>query len=242
MKTFSKFNKELNEAVVALKALPYAAKAFTKVAPMVAPKAKTFAKFATSVPVGLGIANVLQSKKVSDMSDDEIENSRTIDPLNIGKNPRRKKRKIPRGEQRLRDRENNVRDNDMIRAREGEIEKQNKMIDNYEIIKQELQKRLDKGAEGKFRRGYSGKFQQSDSDLKKKIDEIGKKIKDKKNLQDSYVSEEGAMAVPTNNVGGGQIAGTVEAGDDPPVKKKKDRKKRYIYGGRGSRKMWMKNK
>ena len=49
---------------------------------------------------------------------------------------------------------------------------------------------------------------------------------------------------PTNNVGGGQIAGTVEAGDDPPVKKgrkkKKDTKKRYIYGGTGSRRMWMK--
>ena len=45
-------------------------------------------------------------------------------------------------------------------------------------------------------------------------------------------------AAPTNNVGGGQIAGTVEAGDDPPVKKKK----RYIYGGKGSRKMWMNNK
>ena len=30
---------------------------------------------------------------------------------------------------------------------------------------------------------------------------------------------------PTNNVGGGQIAGTVEAGDDPPVRKKK----KYIY-------------
>ena len=44
---------------------------------------------------------------------------------------------------------------------------------------------------------------------------------------------------PTNNVGGGQIAGTVEAGDDPPVKKKK---KTYAYGGRGSRKMWMNNK
>ena len=26
---------------------------------------------------------------------------------------------------------------------------------------------------------------------------------------------------PINNVGGGQIAGTKEAGDDPPVKKKK---------------------
>ena len=37
----------------------------------------------------------------------------------------------------------------------------------------------------------------------------------------------------TNNVGGGKIAGTVEAGDDPPVKKKK----RYIYQ-KGLRKMW----
>ena len=35
------------------------------------------------------------------------------------------------------------------------------------------------------------------------------------------LKEEGAMAVPTNNVGSGNIAGTKEAGDDPPVKKKK---------------------
>ena len=41
---------------------------------------------------------------------------------------------------------------------------------------------------------------------------------------------------PTNNVGGGQIAGTVEAGDDPPVKK---RKRQYMSGGRGSRKFWL---
>ena len=44
-----------------------------------------------------------------------------------------------------------------------------------------------------------------------------------------------------NNVSGGQIAGTVEAGDAPPVKKGR-KKKKYIYGGRGSRKMWMNNK
>jgi hypothetical protein len=36
-----------------------------------------------------------------------------------------------------------------------------------------------------------------------------------------------AEDVPTNNVGGGQIAGTVEAGDDPPVRKKK----KYMSGG-----------
>ena len=52
------------------------------------------------------------------------------------------------------------------------------------------------------------------------------------------LKEEGAMAVPTNNVGSGNIAGTKEAGDDPPVKKKK----KYIYGGHGSRRMWLVNK
>jgi hypothetical protein len=41
---------------------------------------------------------------------------------------------------------------------------------------------------------------------------------------------------PTVSLGSGQIAGTVEAGDDPPVNKKR---KKYLYGGKGSRKMWM---
>ena len=45
----------------------------------------------------------------------------------------------------------------------------------------------------------------------------------------------GAVSGPTNNVGDGKIAGTVEAGDDPPVRKKK----RYIYGGKNSRNMWL---
>ena len=96
-----------------------------------------------------------------------------------------KKRTIPRAEQKLRDRENNVRDNDMIIAKPDEVQKQNKFIDKY------IQTR-----------------------------------------------KEEVMAAPTNNVGGGKIAGTVEAGDNPPVKKKK----RYIYGGTGSRKMWMTKK
>ena len=39
---------------------------------------------------------------------------------------------------------------------------------------------------------------------------------------------------PTMNVGSGQIAGTAEAGDDPPVRKKK----RYIYQ-KNSRKWWL---
>jgi len=63
-----------------------------------------------------------------------------------------------------------------------------------------------------------------------------------KNLLKNLRKEE-VMTAPTNNVGSGKIAGTVEAGDDPPVKKKKKKgkkkKKTYAYGGRGSRKMWM---
>ena len=43
---------------------------------------------------------------------------------------------------------------------------------------------------------------------------------------------------PTNNVGSGNIAGTVEAGEDPPVSKKKQ-KKQYWSGGRGARRQWM---
>ena len=54
-------------------------------------------------------------------------------------------------------------------------------------------------------------------------------------MKSFYDFYEEAMAAPTNSVGGGQIAGTVEAGDNPPVKKKK----RYIYQ-RGLRKNWMK--
>ena len=42
---------------------------------------------------------------------------------------------------------------------------------------------------------------------------------------------------PVNSVGGGNIAGTREAGDDPPVSKKLQKK--YIKLGRGSRKWWM---
>jgi hypothetical protein len=47
------------------------------------------------------------------------------------------------------------------------------------------------------------------------------------------LKEEGA---PTMAMGNGQIAGSSQAGDDPPVKARK--KKRYIYQ-RNTRKNWM---
>lgn len=41
---------------------------------------------------------------------------------------------------------------------------------------------------------------------------------------------------PTINIGSGNIAGSVEAGDDPPVRRKK---KKYISLGLGSRSRWI---
>jgi hypothetical protein len=46
--------------------------------------------------------------------------------------------------------------------------------------------------------------------------------------------EEGEGGAPTNSLAGGKIAGTVEAGDNPPVRKKN----KYIYGA-GFRKNWL---
>ena len=61
--------------------------------------------------------------------------------------------------------------------------------------------------------------------LKKRVGDVGKILtrpfrKVKKDPTEKFATEE-AMAAPTNSVGGCKIAGTVEAGDDPPVKKKK---------------------
>ena len=49
--------------------------------------------------------------------------------------------------------------------------------------------------------------------------------------------KEEAMA---NTVGGGAIAGTAEAGDDPPVRKKKKREPTPV-GRYGTRRTWMQN-
>ena len=61
------------------------------------------------------------------------------------------------------------------------------------------------------------------------IDKVIKKIRQLK-------EEIASGGIPTNNASSGNIAGLPP--DSPPVKQKK----RYIYGGRGSRKMWLTNK
>ena len=77
--------------------------------------------------------------------------------------------------------------------------------------------------------------------FKKRVGDVAKILtfpfhKRRKDPTEKFASEEVAIA---NSMSGGGIAGSVEAGDEPPVKKKK---KTYAYGGTGSRKMWMNNK
>ena len=71
-----------------------------------------------------------------------------------------------------------------------------------------------------------------------RITNDGKKLVNPKKNPLITKEEMGAAAagVPTNNASSGNIAGLPP--DTPPVKKRK----RYIYSGRGSRKMWLTNK
>ena len=62
--------------------------------------------------------------------------------------------------------------------------------------------------------------------------DIDKIIDIVRNLREEVVA---SAPGPTMSMSKGGIAGSVEAGDDPPVRKKK----KYIYAGTGSRKMWM---
>ena len=160
MKDFKQFNKEVNEAAALVTALPKIAGIAAKVAPKL-PKIAKFAsgalKFGTAIPVGLGITNVLQSKK----DDQSKSNGGPFSPMGDF-------------------------DASISRSKYGKGGPQKKpenKLSNLEIVRQELKRRLEQGGKGKFRRNRSDKFQQSDSDLKKKIDEIGKKIKDQKDVK-----------------------------------------------------------
>tara|TARA_B100000963_G_scaffold104761_1_gene90748 strand:+ start:540 stop:1070 length:531 start_codon:yes stop_codon:yes gene_type:complete len=68
------------------------------------------------------------------------------------------------------------------------------------------------------------------------IDTMKSKLNNIINMIRSLREEMSVGAVPTNNASSGNIAGLPP--DQPPVKQKK----RYIYGGHGSRKMWLTNK
>ena len=194
MKTFGEFQ----EAAAAVKALPTIVKAFTKVAPMVAPKLQTFAKFSTAIPVGLaGASAMLQAKR----------KYRTR--LNPG--VRNSGRVLSPAEKKIYD-----------KSQKDTDQKVTDQKPRDKVVKKILDRNYQKKKE---RMKIPNRIQ---SDRRRLLRGMAKG----EVMLDQYS--------PTNNVGGGQIAGTVEAGDDPPKKKKK--KKTYAYGGRGSRKMWMNNK
>ena len=161
---------------------------------------------------------------------------------------------------------------DLIKPKKGEAKKTKKLIDKYkktakiikpkegEIAKQrellsKIEKRITKPKKGEKKE--ASKTVKDFLKARKKEGQTMYKLKQDAEIADkgpgdllpaakkTYLNKllrnlrkEEAMAAPTNSMGGGAIAGSVEAGDNPPVKKKK----RYIYGGTGSRKMWMNNK
>ena len=211
MKTFGEFQ----EAAAAIKTLPYAVKAFTKIAPMVAPKLKTFAKFSTAVPVGLTAAEtIMQIKKR--VPKDKSKTADIAREKDLDLTDPRQRRKAA-----------------SLANKRNKTNKTNKKINpkTGDFVKPR----------------YDTKLQNIRVEPKKGEIEASEKIVGKINnptylekIRRNIRKEE--VAIPTNNVGGGQIAGTVEAGDNPPVKKKKPpilKRKTYAKGGVKSRKPWL---
>ena len=229
MKTFGEFQ----EAAAAIKALPYAVKAFTKIAPMVAPKLKTFAKFSTAIPVGLAAAETIM----------QIKNPERSIYTGTRKSQYKKKERISTKSS---DKTNEVAKElglDLTDPRQRR-KAQSRAIARGLKKKNKTNKKINTKTDDVVKSRYTAKdktirFEPKEGEVKK-----SQEMLDKLNNPNYFdkimrnIRKEEAMAAPTNNVGGGQIAGTVEAGDNPPVKKKKT----YAYGGTGSRKMWMNNK
>ena len=158
----------------------------------------------------------------------------------------------------------------LIKPKQGESKKTEKLIDKYkkedEVSKQRelirnTEKQITKPKKGEKKealktlkdflkaRKIEGRTMmriKQDADISKKGpgDQLPDARRDYLNkLLKNLRKEEVAIA---NSMGGGGIAGSVEAGDEPPVRRNKRgsgmknrKKKKYAYGGRGSRKMWM---
>jgi len=137
--------------------------------------------------------------------------------------------------------------NKVIKPKEGEVTKQRELLKNVEKNitkpkkgeKKDASKTLKDFIKARKKEGETMYRLKQDAEIADKgpgdlLPAAKKSYLEK--LRRNLRKEEVTIA---NSLAGGQIAGTPEAGDDPPVKKKKGKKKRYIYGGRGSRKMWM---
>ena len=134
-----------------------------------------------------------------------------------------------------------------IKPKEGEVTKQRELLSKAEKEitkpksgeKQKAKKVVDTFKKVRKKEGETMYKLKQDQDIATKgpgdlLPKSRKTYLDK--LLRNLRKEEVAIA---NSMSGGGIAGSVEAGDEPPVKKKK---KTYAYGGTGSRKMWMNNK
>jgi len=134
-----------------------------------------------------------------------------------------------------------------IKPKEGEVTKQRELLSKAEKEitkpksgeKQKAKKVVDTFKKVRKKEGETMYKLKQDQDIATKgpgdlLPKSRKTYLDK--LLRNLRKEEVAIA---NSMSGGGIAGSVEAGDEPPVKKKK---KTYAYGGTGSRKKLIKNK
>ena len=143
--------------------------------------------------------------------------------------------------------------NKVIKPKEGEVIKQRELLKNVEKNITKPKKGEKKGAKKTVKNFIKARKKEGETMYKLKQDaEIADKgpgdllpkakksylEKLRRNLRKPENQFHTEDAIPTNNASSGNIAGLPP--DDPPVNKNK--KKRYIYGGRGSRKMWMNNK
>ena len=85
MKTFNQFRKDIDEAAAAVTVLPKIVSVASKL-PKIAKFASGALKFGSSIPVGLGIANVLQSKTSNqDKGEEEIKQRKQAEDEEVGK-------------------------------------------------------------------------------------------------------------------------------------------------------------
>ena len=85
MKQFDQFRKDIDEAVAAVTALPKIVSVASKL-PKIAKFASGALKFGSSIPVGLGITNVLQSKTSNqDKGEEEIQQRKQAEDEEVGK-------------------------------------------------------------------------------------------------------------------------------------------------------------
>ena len=225
MKTFGEFQ----EAAAVVKALPTIVKAFTKVAPMVAPKLKTFAKFSTAIPVGLAAAETIM----------QIKNPERSVYTGTRKSQYKKKERISTKSS---DKTNEVAKDlglDLTDPRQRR-KAQSRAIARGLKKKNKTNKKINTKTDDVVKSRYTTKdktirFEPKEGEVKKSQEMIDKL--NNPNYFDKIMrnirKEEVAIA---NNASSGAIAGLPP--DTPPLR----RKKRYIYGGTGSRKMWMNNK